>query len=354
VTNDKNERDATIGRLLATTPARDPSDATDACLDADTLAAWADNALDGGELAVAAAHAADCARCQAMLAAMVRTAPPMGAAAASWWRVPFLRWLVPLTAAAATVLVWIAVPVRDRGPVQVREVSQEAESIPAPTPAAAAPAVVDQLSSRAASSPTPAKEGLRDETNVEGNKKAITSADANAVAGAAAGSADTRLEKVQQPAEPPNPMSAAAAPASPALLRAQAAPGAEAKTFAFDAPEHIIVSSNPASRWRIVPGGGVQRSADGGATWQTESTGVSETLTAGSSPSPSVCWLVGPNGIVLLSTDGRSWTRLTFPESTPLASVRATDELTATVTTADGRQFVTEDGGKTWARAPGV
>ena len=31
-------------------------------LDADTLAAWADNALDPGELAAAEAHAADCAR----------------------------------------------------------------------------------------------------------------------------------------------------------------------------------------------------------------------------------------------------------------------------------------------------
>ena len=43
------------------------------CLDADTLAAWADNALGAAELAAAEAHAADCARCQAMLAAMARS-----------------------------------------------------------------------------------------------------------------------------------------------------------------------------------------------------------------------------------------------------------------------------------------
>jgi photosystem II stability/assembly factor-like uncharacterized protein len=112
------------------------------------------------------------------------------------------------------------------------------------------------------------------------------------------------------------------------------------------------VSSNPASRWRILPRGAVQRSADGGATWETQNTGVSEALSAGVSPSPSVCWLVGPGGIVLLSTDGRSWKRVAFPEAVRLVAVRATDDLTARVTTADGREFVTEDGGRTWTKAP--
>jgi len=112
----------------------------------------------------------------------------------------------------------------------------------------------------------------------------------------------------------------------------------------------VIVSSNPASRWRIVNGGAVQRTSDGGSTWQTQQTGVNETLAAGSSPSPSVCWLVGPRGIVLLSTDDRSWRRVAFPEEADLASVSAADAQTATVTTADGRTFTTSDGGRTWAR----
>jgi len=96
----------------------------------------------------------------------------------------------------------------------------------------------------------------------------------------------------------------------------------------------------------------VQRSADGGATWQTQTTGVSDTLSGGSSPTPSVCWLVGPGGIVLRTTDGRSWTRIPFPEAVPLISIRATDDQTATVTTEDGRQFATEDGGRRWTRVP--
>jgi photosystem II stability/assembly factor-like uncharacterized protein len=51
---------------------------------------------------------------------------------------------------------------------------------------------------------------------------------------------------------------------------------------------------------------------------------------------------------VLLSTDGRSWRRVAFPEMADLAAVQAADAQTANVTTADGRMFRTTDGGLTW------
>jgi len=121
VTNQKDDREATIDRLLAGRAARGSADSTAACLDADTLAAWADGALDAAALATAEAHAADCARCQAMLSAMARTAPVGATAAATSWWMPSLRWLVPLTAAAAAVLVWTIVPSRDVA-VNVRHV----------------------------------------------------------------------------------------------------------------------------------------------------------------------------------------------------------------------------------------
>ena len=118
-------------------------------------------------------------------------------------------------------------------------------------------------------------------------------------------------------------------------------------------PPALIPSPNPNIRWRIVPGGGVERSIDGGSTWQAQSTGVTVTLTAGAAPAPTICWLVGPGGIVLLSTDGRSWQRITFPEATGLSQIRATDDKNATVTTTDGRVFSTTDGGRTWTRSSG-
>src|SRR5439155_3654798 len=127
----------------------------------------------------------------------------------------------------------------------------------------------------------------------------------------------------------------AAAPMAKSMIR-RAAPAIE------------IVSSNPGSRWRIVGDGAVERSMDGGSTWQQQQTGVNVALTTGTSPTPSVCWLVGAGATVLLSTDGRSWRRVAFPAAADLIAVRATDAQSATVTTADGRTFSTTDGGQTW------
>jgi len=359
VTNQKPDRDATIDRLLAGRATRSQDHSTGACLETDTLAAWADGTLDAVALATAEAHAADCARCQTMLAAMARTTPLAPAqVVAPWWK-PAFRWLVPLTAAAAAVLVWTIVPSRD-GRVTVHQVSESAAATAPPsvaTPSSREPAAVDVVPPASAVTPSPRREpqtlaeakepelsrrgadlsrrsadGAKAENAGPENDKKSSAVDARLLAEASA-----RTDRSRTAAE-----NAAAAPAAPAQPMA--------KPFAFGAPDTVIVSSNPASRWRILQGGQVQRSADGGATWQTQTTGVTDTLSGGSSPSPSVCWLVGPRGIVLRTTDGRSWTRIPFPEAVPLTSIRATDDRTATVTTEDGRQFVTEDGGRTWAR----
>jgi photosystem II stability/assembly factor-like uncharacterized protein len=53
---------------------------------------------------------------------------------------------------------------------------------------------------------------------------------------------------------------------------------------------------------------------------------------------------------VLVTTDGRSWERLSFPEVVDLVAIRATDDKTATVTAADGRRFTTTNRGQTWER----
>jgi hypothetical protein len=367
VTNQKPDRDAAIDRLLAGRAARSPANSTNACLDADTLAAWADGALEAGALAAAEAHAADCARCQAMLAAMARTTPLAPAqAVAPWWK-PAFRWLVPLTAAAAAVLVWTIVPPRE-GRVAVHQVSESADTTPPPSvatpPSSREPAAVAVAPPASAVTPTPRRET---QTLAEAKEVSPESAKADpsrrsgdlsrrSAEGAKAEAAKAETDK-KSPAADARVLADASARtdrARAAAENAAAAPAAAAqpmaKTFSFGAPETIIVSSNPASRWRILQGGQVQRSADGGATWQTQTTGVSETLSGGWSPSPSVCWLVGPRGIVLRTTDGRSWTRIPFPEAVPLTSIRATDDRTATVTTEDGRQFVTEDGGRTWTR----
>src|SRR5262249_61903979 len=100
VTNQKPDRDAMIDRLLDGRATRSSGNSTDACLDADTLAAWADGALDAGALAAGETHPADCARGQAMLAAMARTAPPAPAPGAAPRRQPASRCTLSRTAAS--------------------------------------------------------------------------------------------------------------------------------------------------------------------------------------------------------------------------------------------------------------
>jgi photosystem II stability/assembly factor-like uncharacterized protein len=85
-----------------------------------------------------------------------------------------------------------------------------------------------------------------------------------------------------------------------------------------------------------------------GAEWSAAPAGVTTALTAGAAPSMTVCWIVGRGGVVMLSTDGRTWKRIAFPETTDLSSVTAPDARSATVTTSDGRAFSTTDGGTTW------
>ena len=332
-----------------------------ACLDAETLAAWADGALDAREQAAAEAHAADCGRCQALLAAMVRTTPPSSAAAP--FRARLLWWLAPIVPVAAALVIWFAVP--NREPLQQSDHGVIAVDEPAPAarPAAQADektkALADVQAPREAANqrdvatPTPAAVppagDLRERRGVAPLDKAP--------APTPAATANALSEQVAiAPAVPaPAPASGAAPSAqsakeADASARRDAAPApARLSTFAAT-PDVVIVSSNPATRFRLLRGGGVQRSADGGATWRTESTGATDTLVAGSSPSPSVCWLIGPSGTVLLSTDGRSWRRLTFPATVDLRAVTAADADNATVTTADGRVFVTADGGQAWSR----
>lgn len=339
--------DASVERLLAgTLAARAEPAPGSACLDADTLAAWADGILDAHERAEVEAHAADCGRCQALLAAMVKTMPAREGGQSAW-RIPALGWLVPLTAAAAALVVWVLVP---------KQVTVEQRSSPA----------VDQLEpARAASAPATEQPGAQPRGRVAEDQKAAAAATREAAAPVPERQGRAALEKSANAPPPPGANALAetvivggATPVAPLRPGAESIAPRDTSAAArllvqSAAPGTIVVSSNPGTRFRLLAGGGVQRTADGGSTWRTEITGATETLAAGASPSPSVCWLVGPGGTVLLSTDGRSWRRLAFPEALDLRSVSATDDQIATVTAADGRSFVTTDGGETWSRAPG-
>jgi hypothetical protein len=436
-----------------------PAAEGDLCLDADTLAAWAEGALAGAERASAEAHASTCARCQSMLAVMIRTMPVPEKTTG----LPIRKWLMmlsPAMAAAAAVALWFAVdqrqpqvpsavdrlgkeqeaatapaapavaspaplvrtesdriaqpasPDRD-APKQERQASAEpadarrnsAARIPSPAaePAMPAPAnerkdlgtakrsettaALDRLraSAPAASLPTPPPppatpaEGFQtaagyrtppaspppgpapqqqanqaqNQTMVQAQSPAVQTQQAQGQTQAPRQQAPAALEERVVVADKPVGRSAAETAATARAAGRGGAAGGFADAAKLDDREgarafELVVAASSV-RWRVADGRTVQRSLDGGATFSTQYTAErSVLLTAGAAPSANVCWLVGRAGAVVLSTDGRSWRRLTFPEQIDLTAVTAIDARTATVTTADGRRFGTADGGRTW------
>ncbi len=326
--------------LLRDTLRARAADPTAACLDPETAAAFVDGTMSARARSGAEAHVADCPRCQAVLAALVRSTPPP--IERVWWRRPAVAWLAPLTVAATAVAIWINVPDTPSGPsVQtLRDAVPPIESSPIqsqPTAAPAAPQAQSQIGS-VADARSVAPEVLRAREAAASAKARL----ARATPEASANSVDARQVAAASQAQAAAP-SVADPPARPSAFA-----GTDTATFRADTLARVaatlVVSSNRISQWRIGNGSEVQHSADGGSTWRTQATGVNVTLTAGSSPSPSVCWLVGPGGLVLITTDeGQSWRRVPFPVVTDLVSVRATDDRTATVVTSDGRTFVTSE-----------
>lgn len=94
----------------------------------------------------------------------------------------------------------------------------------------------------------------------------------------------------------------------------------------------------------------VEFSDSGGREWAAAAVpeGESSAVVAGVAAGGRVCWLVGRQGMVLLTTDGVSFQRVPFPDSVDLTFVSAGDARRATVRTVDGRTFTTADGGATW------
>lgn len=107
-------------------------------------------------------------------------------------------------------------------------------------------------------------------------------------------------------------------------------------------------AGQPLVRWRLFTNGRIERSVDNGTTWTAASGTTTTPLSAGSAPSSTVCWAVGANGLVMVTTDGMTFRRVGAPVSANLRAIRATDATHAAVTAVDGRVFETSDGGASW------
>ena len=343
-------KDESTHRLLRRTarPGAEPRP-QEACLDADTLAAWTEGSLTAVERVAAETHAADCDRCLAVLAAIAKTNPPPSAVQPHSWL--SFRWLVPLTTAAVAISVWVLLPGAPGVP-------------PAATPAAPAvgatepaePAAQSKADTTAAErADAPEQKMSRSAPSRAGEQPRLRQSDASAKK--QRGPAANKIAETVQPpvplpeARPVSTPAAAAAPAPPppAATRAEATDQrADSLSRLAAAVPGIVLSPDPNVRWRIVRRT-VERSTDGGRTWRAQAIGTETDPLAGAAPAATVCWIVGRGGLVLLSTDGETWRKLPFPDATAdLVGVTARDSATATITAADGRKHTTTDAGRTW------
>ena len=122
------------------------------CPDAELLGLYAERALGEDERLALEAHVTGCARCQATVAAYVRSLPDgvaagaaggaatgVGDAVHSWWA--GWRWLVPVaaTAAVVTVAVWVQRPAAPDLTVAQEQAAPATMAAPGAAPGAVAP-----------------------------------------------------------------------------------------------------------------------------------------------------------------------------------------------------------------------
>ncbi len=333
---DDHDREMWLGPMLR----QGPTAVSDPCIDPESLAAWAEGKLDTTQAGAVELHASNCQRCMAMLASMARTTPAEEERKASWSRAVLMRWLVPLTAAATAIAIWVLVP--DRPVTQVPSATVPHESAPqesarqdqsrrlAKEPDVPAPRPVPEAGKQDQSAQDQFAPVLPVERDAAIQREPPPSALENAGRRAEVKEERQSLDALREQslstlrdraAAAPSQAPAAQLPSAPAPAGNEtfAAPMVQQQLAAPAAPSSESTSpTDPLIRWRVVGWVAVERSIDGGNTW------IKTTTPPG----------VIPNGTPML------W----------IMSVRAVDNLRGTILTSDRREFYTTNGGISWER----
>jgi Photosynthesis system II assembly factor YCF48/Putative zinc-finger len=372
-----------------------------ACPDPETLAAYYQRSLDAADTQRCEMHLAGCPSCREQTAAMVRAdesaiagARPAGESEWAWlwdW-----RWLAPAAAVLALAVFWLArkpTPIRTPGPQPqpLVAMSQPTEA-PASSLARQSPAIerdlpsaltankaranAKELSPRARTY-APSSE-LKKEAVTSGRdeNKTVESENGALVHGTAQPAAGSNVPAV--PSAPPasqdtNDGSAGGVVGGAVGGAVDGAPAGAAKqqpgpvtselvsrysmkdqkVSLQAAYQRSIEIRSPDSQvlWRASGGGLIERSVDGGTTWQAQRPVADARIVTGTALSAKTCWIAGRDGIILLTKDGTNWTTIPPPVHADFVSISARDDSSATVTTADGRKFTTQDAGKKWQPA---
>ncbi len=279
----EREQDTWLGNMLR----RSPAPASEGCLDAETLAAWADGGLGTKAAAAVELHTSNCSRCMAVLAAMERTAPaPLVTHA--WTPARLFRWAAPLAAAATAVAIWVAVPERPIAPVE-STVSQDLK-VPVPVPGSGSvpgstiePRPLNQNPAPRTGNPEPQeKPQFRDELRRERAPSA--------------------------PVAPEGPPPAAAPAPAPRSMTSMNLTATSAES---------ISPSNPLMRWRVVQPVSVERSRDGGKTWTTITLPAPNIVSVRGVDSDRAVATTSDNAQFYTANGGQSWTRVQENSAAP-------------------------------------
>ena len=359
-----HHRDDSLDGLIRETLRSAPVSGTE-CVDPETIAAWAEGALPPAEAARVEMHLSACPACQEVVAIAAKTGPAPQVAESLWGRW-HLRWVVPMAVGATAAAIWIAVPEDRRTPNLEDRLGQresDAATPVAPPAATSAPGkeadradfadaqtranTTSDASGRPSGRPT--SDSPRALADAENRNRPVDTLAADSAVREQAKAGESAEARPAAPAEAvAPPLIAQSSPSAAAPAREQGF-GRRAEAVQLRSADTVeIVSPDSLNRWRLTRPGGIQRSTDGGARWDNVNGAVTGELTAGSSPGGSVCWIVGREGVVRLTLDGLLFFPVPFPQAVDLAGVRATSADSAVVSTADGRQFRTDDRGKTW------
>jgi len=306
------------------------------------------------------------------------------------------RWLVPAGALAAGLLIWLAI---NRNAPQTefqlaKEQPQSApQSAPAPPPANFAKDKAANLQAPSAAKTDAFKKSNATTLDQKGAREQMAPPPSSSGqlktprAGDQPGGFIIWPKQAQTPSRvAPPPSAGAAAEPSNSIVNAETTtpsiPLENKKESALSAPTGAATDESRANRgnlqplskaadlpsprnpqlvsspegevmWRLLPSGIVQRSADAGATWTLQKTGVVADLLAGSAPSAQTCWVVGRAGTILLTTDsGNRWMKVPSPTTEDITAVAAVVAQEATITTATNKSYKTTNAGITWQANP--
>jgi hypothetical protein len=317
---------------------------TNSCLDGETLAAWVDGGLSRNDAAMAEAHVSACPRCQEIAGLIVKTtpatvvdAPSAAIADAPWWRRP-AAWLVPVAAGATAAGLLLIAP-KNPSP----------SPAPAPTAAtAAAPAAATLESARTTATPSPPATIAPVAPPAQARQAEMKSAEARP---AEAKPAEVKKER-QRDERPNTAVEVTAVTAAPAAARSAAPtpPAAVAGASAAAPTAAPSAATTPAAASAVTtPAAAAGRVADQQLARQSFALAAKSAV----SPDGKVHWRITDRGALERSTDGgTTWQAVNVGVTATFTTVQAPEPRTAIVTTTDGRQFRTTDAGTTWKLVP--